>query len=417
MSTNARPALEGVKILDLTRVLAGPWCTQLLADFGADVVKIETPDGGDDTRAWGPPELPPEPDGGAGASAYFLSCNRNKRSVAINLAKPEGAALVRRLAAEADVVIENFKRGGLAKFGLDYPSICATHPGVVYCSITGFGQNGPYADRPGYDFVIQAMGGMMSITGEQDGPPLKPGVALADLVTGMYAAVSVLIALRHAERTGHGQYIDCSLLDTQIAMLANQAVNFLVSGTSPGRLGNAHPNIVPYRVFDTGDGPIVIAVGNNGQFASLCATLGLPELAADPRYDSNARRVRNRITLEAALQARIKERTAAELIERLASTGVPAGPVNTIGQIFADPFVAARGAVHYFERPDGVKVPSVAFPGKLSVTPAQFALAPPRLGEHTAAVLAEWLSLEAGTLAALQQRGVIADAASTADHA
>ncbi len=415
MNDPAGAALAGIKVLDLSRVLAGPWCTQILADFGADVIKIETPEGGDDTRSWGPPNLPAEPGRtGPGESAYYLSCNRNKRSVAVNLAHPEGAALVRRLAAQADVVIENFKLGGLRKFGLDYESLKAGNPGLIYCSITGFGQTGPYADRPGYDFVAQAMGGMMSITGDADGAPTKPGIALADVSTGMYAAVSVLVALRHAERTGVGQYIDCSLLDTQIAMLANQGLSFLVGGVSPGRLGNAHPTVVPYRVFDASDGPIVVAVGNNTQFAALCAVLGAPELARDPRFASNADRVAHRRTLEPALQAIIGGRSIADLMRELPGRGVPAGPVNTIGQIFADPVISAHGTVHHFEREDGVRVPSVAYPAKLSETPARFVKPPPRLGEHTREALSEWLSLPAAELAALERAGVISDRANLA---
>jgi crotonobetainyl-CoA:carnitine CoA-transferase CaiB-like acyl-CoA transferase len=401
-------ALAGIKVLDLSRVLAGPWCTQIFADFGADVIKIEAPGNGDDTRSWGPPYLPAEPGrSDPGESAYYLSCNRNKRSVVVNLALAEGAALVRRLAAKADIVVENFKLGGLAKYGLDYDSLKAVNPRLVYCSITGFGQTGPYADRPGYDFVAQAMGGMMSITGEKDGPAIRPGVAIADVSTGIYAAVSILMALRHAERTGIGQYIDCSLIDTQIAMLANQALSFLVSGVSPGRLGNSHPTVVPYRVFDASDGPIVIAVGNNGQFAALCALLDVPELATDARYQSNASRVMHRESLEPALQSLISGWTVAELMDELPARGIPAGPVNTIGQIFADPLVAAHETVHHFEREDGIKVPSVAYPGKLSETPAQFRMAPPRLGEHTREVLTEWLSMSSAELSDLQRAAVI----------
>lgn len=406
----APPALAGVKVLDLSRVLAGPWCTQILADFGADVVKVESIGQGDDTRGWGPPNLPSAPGRERSReSAYYLSCNRNKRSVAIDLAHPEGAALVRRLALQADVLVENFKVGGLKKFGLDYPALAAANPRLVYCSITGFGQTGPYAGRPGYDFVAQAMGGMMSITGEKDGPPIKPGVAMADLSTGMYAAVSVLIALRHAERSGQGQHIDCSLLDTQIATLANQALSFLVGGVSPGRLGNAHPTVVPYRVFDASDGAVVIAVGNDGQFRILCDLLGLPQLADDPHYASNGQRVVHRDALEPILQAEIGRRSVAELVDGLSARGVPCGPVNTIGQIFADPFVEARGVVHRFVRADGVEVPSVAFPGKFSRTPAAFERPPPHVGEHTAEVLAQWLGLDDAERERLLRAGAIAE--------
>ncbi|WP_202842528.1 CaiB/BaiF CoA transferase family protein [Luteimonas saliphila] len=402
-------ALDGIKVLDVSRVLAGPWCTQILADFGADVIKIESIGKGDDTRRWGPPDLPSEPGWEhSRESAYYLSCNRNKRSVAIDLAMPQGAALVRRLAARADVLVENFKVGGLKKFGLDYDGLHAVNPRLVYCSVTGFGQTGPYADRPGYDFVAQAMGGMMSITGEKDGPPIKPGVAMADLSTGMYAAVSVLIALRHAERTGEGQHIDCSLLDTQIATLANQGLSYLVGGVSPGRLGNAHPTVVPYRVFDAADGSIVVAVGNDSQFHTLCVALGTPELAADPRYVGNHQRVIHRDTLEATLQAAIGRRTVDALIATLCARGVPCGPVNTIGQIFADPFVEARGVVHRFQRADGVEIPSVAFPGKFSHTPASFDRPPPHVGEHTGEVLGQWLGLDDDERERLRQGGAIA---------
>jgi crotonobetainyl-CoA:carnitine CoA-transferase CaiB-like acyl-CoA transferase len=393
-------ALEGIKVLDLSRVLAGPWCTQILADFGADVIKIEAPEGGDDTRRWGPPNLPLEPGRtGAGESAYYLSCNRNKRSVAIDFAKPEGAALIRRLAEKADIVVENFKRGGLKKYSLDYDSLKAVNPRLIYCSVTGFGQSGPYADRPGYDFVAQAMGGMMSITGEADGPPIKPGVAMADLSTGMYATVSIMMALRHAERTGEGQ----------CAMLANQALSYLVSGHSPERLGNAHPTVVPYQVFEARDGPIVIAVGNNGQFAALCDVLGVLHLAADPRFVSNADRVKNRAALIPLLQEELRTHSVAELMTVFPARNVPAGPVNTVGQIFDDPFVKARGTVHHFNREDGVQVPSVAFPAKLSATPASFDRAPPRLGENSREVLGDWLGLTDADLATLEARGVVSD--------
>lgn len=408
--TAATGPMAGVKVLDLSRVLAGPWCTQILADFGADVLKVESPGAGDDTRSWGPPNLPPELGSDApGLSAYFLSCNRNKRSVAIDFSKPEGAALIRKLAVDADVIVENFKFGGLKKYGLDYESVKAINPRAVYCSITGFGQSGPYADRPGYDFVAQAMGGMMSVTGEADGPPIKPGVAMADISTGMYACVSILMALRHAEKTGEGQQIDISLLDTQIATLANQALTYLVSGKSPGRLGNAHPTVVPYRLFDTKDGQIVVAVGNNSQFAALCDVLGVPDIAFDTRYATNADRVVNRATLEPMLQALLMNHSTAELMIAFPARNVPAGPVNTVADVFADPFVEARGTVHHFERADGVPVPSVAFPGKLSATPARFDRAPPKVGQDSFATLGDWLGLDSATLQSLADGGVIAD--------
>jgi crotonobetainyl-CoA:carnitine CoA-transferase CaiB-like acyl-CoA transferase len=399
--------LSGVKVLDLSRVLAGPWCTQILGDFGADVIKIESFQG-DDTRNWGPPYLKGPEDEGRGESAYYLSCNRNKRSAIVNIADPDGAALVRRLAAEADIVVENFKVGGLARYGLDYASLSALNPRLVYCSITGFGQDGPYADRAGYDFVAQAMGGLMSITGEQHGSPMKVGVAMADLSTGMYAAVSVLLALRHAERTGQGQHLDCSLLDTQLSMLANQALSFLVDGRAPGRLGNAHPTVVPYKTFEAKDGPIVIAVGNDGQFRSLCEVIGAAELPLDARFATNGARVVNRDVLEARLQEILGGLNGHALMPALVARGVPAGPVNTIADAFSDPFVEARNTVSRFTRDDGVEVPSVAYPGKFSETPADYRRRPPFLGEHTREVLADWLGLDDAALDGLVAKGAIA---------
>lgn len=402
-------ALEGVKVLDLSRVLAGPWSTQILADFGADVLKIEVPGRGDDTRAWGPPYLAGadgEPE--LGESAYYLSCNRNKRSAAVNLAHPDGAALIRALAAEADILVENFRVGGLARYGLDWESLRAVNPRLVYCSITGFGQTGPYADRGGYDFVAQGMGGFMSITGEAGGQPLRAGVAIADLFTGMYATVSIMAALRHAERTGEGQQIDISLLDTQIAALANQGANWLVGGVVPGRLGNRHPTVVPYRTFEVADRVIIIAVGNDGQFRQLCEELGVPELADDPKFATSRARLANRDEIEAKVQELVRPLHSEELIARLAARGVPAGPVNSIDQVFADPFVAARGTVHRFLREDGVEIPSVAFPGKLSATPTRFERPPPRVGEHSREGLADWLALDEAELDRLASVGAIA---------
>jgi crotonobetainyl-CoA:carnitine CoA-transferase CaiB-like acyl-CoA transferase len=401
--------LDGIKVLDLSRVLAGPWCTQILADFGADVIKVEVPGKGDDTRAWGPPYLK-LPDGSDDPleSAYYLSCNRNKRSVAINLASKEGADLVRRLAAEADILVENFKVGGLKKYGLDYGTLKAVNPRLVYCSITGFGQESPYADRGGYDFVAQGMGGFMSITGEADGGPLRAGVAIADLSTGMYATVSTLAALRHAERTGVGQQIDISLLDTQIAMLANQAMNWLVGGIVPGRLGNRHPTVVPYKTFEVADGIIIIAVGNDSQFRLLCEELGIPGLADDPRFATSRARLVNRDQIEAIVQDLVRNLESGPLMERLVSRGVPTGPVNNIQQVFEDPFVEARGAVHRFVREDGVEVPTVAFPAKLSKTPADYRYRQPKVGEHTNEILGEWLGLGDEQLNALRANGAIA---------
>ena len=400
--------LSGIKVLDLSRVLAGPWSTQILADFGADVVKVEAPGRGDDTRAWGSPIPALDPSQPvAGESAYYLSTNRNKRSLAIDLADLKGADLIRKLAAEADIVVENFKVGGLKRYGLDYQTLSAINPRLIYCSITGFGQDGPYADWPGYDFVAQAMGGMMSITGEADGPPIKTGVAVADLSTGLYATISILMALRHAEQTGQGQHIDWSLLDTQLAMLANQGSSYLVSGQSPSRMGNSHPTVVPYQVFDAADGPMVVAVGNDGQFKILCKVLGVPDLATDPRFVTNVDRMANRDALEAILQDLIGQRQGAELITALTDAGAPAGPVNSVKQALDDPFVEARQAVHHFTRQDGYQIPTIAYPAKLSRTPAAYDRAPPRLGEHTDEVLRDWLGMDDLALAALD--GAIAD--------
>lgn len=407
--------MQGVKVLDLSRVLAGPWCTQILADFGADVIKIEIPGKGDDTRAWGPPYLTgtdgaPETD----ESAYYLSCNRNKRSAAINMADQAGADVIRKLAAQADILVENFKVGGLRKYGLDYDSLKEINPRLVYCSITGFGQTGPYADRGGYDFVAQGMGGFMSITGEADGPPLRAGVAMADLSTGMFATVSVLAALRHAEATGIGQRIDVSLLDTQITMLANQAMNYLVGGIVPGRLGNRHPTVVPYKTFDVADGTMIIAVGNDGQFRQLCSELGVPELSSDPRFATSSARQINRDAIEAIVQDLVRDVDRDVMLARLVACGVPAGPVNSIQDVFDDPFVEARDTVHRFVRADGVEIPSVAFPAKLSETPADYRYAPPRVGEHTRAILHDWLALDPAELDTLAASGTIVQRAVSA---
>jgi crotonobetainyl-CoA:carnitine CoA-transferase CaiB-like acyl-CoA transferase len=402
-------ALDGIKVLDLSRVLAGPWSTQILADFGADVIKIELPGQGDDTRAWGPPNLiGPDGQPEMGESAYYLCANRNKRSAAINLAHSEGAELIRKLAAEADIIVENFKVGGLKKYGLDYPSIRAINPRAVYCSITGFGQTGPYAMRGGYDFVAQGMSGFMSITGEEHGGPLRAGVAMADLSTGMYATVSILAALRHAERTGEGQQIDISLLDTQIAMLANQASNYLVGDIVPGRLGNRHPTVVPYKTFDVADGIMIIAVGNDRQFRALCEEMGVAHLADDPRFATSRARLINRVEIETIIQDLVRGFPRGELIARFEAKGVPAGPVNTIKDMFEDPFIEARGTVHRFRREDGVEIPTVAYPGKLSATPADYRREPPRVGEHTMEVLRDWLPIADEALDALAAQGIIA---------
>lgn len=403
----ARP-LDGVKVLDLSRVLAGPWSTQILADLGADVLKIEVPGKGDDTRAWGPPFLK-GPDGREELqeSAYYLSCNRNKRSVAVDFRNPRGPELIRELAARADILVENFRVGGLVKYGLDYEHISAVNPRLVYCSITGFGQTGPYTERGGYDFVAEGMGGFMSITGEADGQPLRAGVAMADISTGMYATVSMLAALRHAEATGEGQWIDVSLLDTQIAVLANQSMNWLVGGIVPGRLGNRHPTVVPYKTFDVADGIMIIAVGNDGQFRLLCQELGMEELADDPRFATSRARMVNRDAIETIVQEKVRGFRRDDLIARLVARGVPTGPVNNLQEIFEDPFIEARGVVQRFRRPDGVEIPSVAFPPKMSRTPAQYRRWPPHVGEHSREGLADWLGLDAEALDALEAAGAI----------
>jgi crotonobetainyl-CoA:carnitine CoA-transferase CaiB-like acyl-CoA transferase len=388
----APAALTGIRVLDLSRVLAGPWSTQILADLGADVVKVEVPGRGDDTRAWGPPFLKgADGQDEIGTSAYYLAANRNKRSIAVDFASPEGAALLRELALKADIVIENFKVGGLKKYGLDWESLKVLKPSLVYCSVTGFGQTGPYASRGGYDFVAQGMGGFMAITGEEGGQPLRAGVAMADVTTGLYATISILAALRHAERTGEGQQIDISLLDTQIACLANQAMNWLVGGVDPGRLGNRHPTVVPYKTFDVADGTIIIAIGNDGQFRAFCTLMGVPSLAQDERFVTASARLINRDAIEAEVQRLVANEPGLPLIDRLAAAGVPAGPVNKVSEVFADPFITARNVVHDFVRADGAHIPSVAFPGKLSATPATMRRPPPRVGEDEQSILADWL--------------------------
>lgn len=346
--------LAGIRVVELARILAGPWAGQLLADLGAEVIKVERPGAGDDTRGWGPPFV--EKDGSA---AYFHGCNRGKSSVAIDLESPEGQEQVRTLVADADILIENFKVGGLQKYGLDYASLSALNPRLIYCSITGFGQDGPYAARAGYDFMIQGMGGIMDLTGDPDGEPQKIGVAFADIFTGVYASTAILAALRGRESTGKGCHIDMALLDTQVAVLANQAMNYLVSGEAPRRLGNAHPNIAPYQTFAVADGHVIIAVGNAGQFRKLCDLLGLTALGEDPRFITNADRVRNRDTLTAALSPAVRQRHRDELLAALASAGVPAGPINNVAEVFADPQVVARGMKLELDGVPGVASPIV----------------------------------------------------------
>ncbi|MEZ4409481.1 MAG: CaiB/BaiF CoA-transferase family protein [Polyangiales bacterium] len=400
-------ALDGVRVLDLSRVLAGPWATQTLADLGADVIKVERPGAGDDTRGWGPPYAK-NPDGSdSDVSAYFLCANRNKRSITVDLAHPEGQRVVRELARRCDVVVENFKVGGLAPYGLDYASLSAINPGLVYCSITGFGQTGPYAQRAGYDFLIQAMGGLMSVTGEADGAPMKAGVALADVMTGLYATNAILAALFHKQRTGEGQHVDLALLDVQVAAMANQALNYLTTGVSPSRRGNAHPSIVPYDAFATRDGTVIVAVGNDAQFARLCAVIERPDLAADARYTTNAGRVRHRAEVIAELQRSLSTRDTDHWVSALESVGVPCGPVRSMAEVFADPQVIARRDRVELAHPRLGAVPSVANPARLSRTPVSYRSAPPDLGAHTDAVLRELLSLDDGAIASLRAAGAI----------
>lgn len=411
--------LAGVRVLDLSRVLAGPWCTQTLADLGADVVKIERPmrngSGGDDTRGWGPPFLRDREGRDTAEAAYYLGTNRNKRSVTVDISRPEGQALIRRLAQTSDVFVENFKVGDMARYGLDSASLLALHPGLVYCSITGFGQTGPYRDRAGYDYAVQGMGGLMSVTGPSrkeiaddapGGGPQKVGVAVADLFTGMYAATSILAALRHRDLTGQGQAIDMALLDTQVAMLANLGANYLATGVAPQRAGNAHQNIVPYQVFEVADGHMILAVGNDGQFAKYCEVAGRPDLASDPRFVRNADRVRHRAVLVPLLAELMRTRTRADWLASLEAAKVPCGPINDLAEVFADPQVEARGMTVELPHPLAERVRLVASPIKLSATPVQYRRPPPLLGEHTLEVLAE-AGLTSGEVATLKSAGVI----------
>jgi crotonobetainyl-CoA:carnitine CoA-transferase CaiB-like acyl-CoA transferase len=387
--------LEGLKVLELARILAGPWVGQLLADLGADVVKVERPGAGDDTRGWGPPFIEGS-DGGDLSAAYFHSCNRGKRSIAVDFETPEGQELVRRLAVHADVVIENFKVGGLKKYGLDYESLKSVNPRLVYCSITGFGQNGPYAARAGYDFMIQGMGGIMDLTGDPDGEPQKIGVAFADIFTGVYSVVGVLAALRRRDQTGEGAHLDMALLDVQTSVLANQAMNYLASGRSPRRMGNAHPNIVPYQVFPVADGHVIVAVGNDGQFARFVAVLGQPELAQDERFRTNAGRVGHRAELVPLLTGLTLKVTRDALLSALEKQGVPAGPINTVADVFADPQVIARGMKIDLPTPDAKagSIPSVRSPIVLDGKPMAAERPSPRLGQHTDEILSDpsWMA-------------------------
>ena len=415
MTPPSPSALAGVRVLDLSRVLAGPWCTQTLADLGAEVIKIERPPadgqpGGDDTRGWGPPFLKDRDGQDTAEAAYFLGANRNKRSVTVDISQPAGQALIVQLAAQCDVLVENFKVGDMERYGLDAATLCARFPRLVYCSITGYGQTGPYRERAGYDYAVQGLGGLMSVTGERDdlpgGGPQKVGVAVADLFTGLYSAVAILAALRHRDATGQGQAIDMALLDTQVAMLANLGANYLVTKQAPRRAGNAHQNIVPYQVFEVADGHLILAVGNDGQFERFCSVAGCPELAQDERFARNAGRVRHRDVLVPLLAERMRQRGRADWLAALDAAKVPCGPINDLADVFADPQVLARGMKTAVAHPHHDALELVASPMRLSATPVQLRRAPPLLGQHTDEVLAE-LGLDAASRAALRAQGVL----------
>ena len=400
--------LAGLTVLDLSRVLAGPWSAQILGDLGADVIKVEQPGQGDDTRRWGPPFL----DDGSRDSAYFLCINRNKRSIAIDMARPEGAALIRSLAMESDILIENFRVGGLAKYGLDYASLSAINPGLIYCSVTGFGQTGPHKDRGGYDFLIQGMSGLMSVTGRPDGEPgegpLKVGTPTSDLSTGLYATIGILAALNHRHATGRGQHVDCALLDTQVALMANQASSYMNGGQAPRRMGNGHPSLTPYEDFATADGEILIALGNDRQFRDLCGVLGLDALGEDVRFRDNAVRNANRAELRRLLADAIAGWVSTDLLAAMDAAKLPAGRVNSIPEMLADPQIEARGLRHTLDRADGTPVDVLGFPARLSETPADYRRAPPRTGEDTVDVLQQVLALDEAEIDRLRALGVVA---------
>ena len=406
-----RGALSHLRVLDLSRVLAGPWCAQTLADFGADVIKIERPGTGDDTRHWGPPYLKAANGEDTHDAAYYLAANRNKRSVTVDISTAEGQRIIRELAAKSDVVLENYKVGQLARYGLDYASLKAVKPDLIYCSVTGFGQTGPYAPRAGYDFIVQGIGGVMSLTGERDGEPgagpQKAGIAIADLMTGMYATVAVLTALAHRDRTGEGQHIDMALLDVQVAVLANMATNFFASGTAPERWGNAHPNIVPYQTFRTSDSWIIVAAGNDAQFRKFVVAGGQPELADDERFATNPARVRHRDLLVPLLAEMVRTRTKREWIDALEAAGVPCGPINTLAEVFENEQVIARGMEAALPHPCGGTVRFARNPIRMSVTPPGATAHPPMLGEHTVVVLREMLGYDDTRLDALREASVI----------
>jgi len=394
--------LSGLRVLDLTRVLAGPTCTQMLGDLGAEVIKIERPEAGDDTRGFAPPFVPNTKE-----SAYFVGVNRNKKSVTLDIAKPEGQAIIHKLLEHCDILVENFKVGALAKYGLGYEQLAKTHPRLIYCSITGFGQTGPYAPRPGYDALIQAMGGVMSLTGEPNGSPQKVGVPVADLFAGLYGCIGILAAVNHRNSTGQGQQIDIGMLDTHVAWLANQGMNYLATGENPPRLGNQHPNIAPYQEFPTKDGYIILAVGNDPTFERFCKVFGQEALLADPRFATNPIRVQNRQLVTDTLTPVMKSKTTAEWIEALEALKIGCGPINTLEQVFADPHVKAREMVVEMAHGSGETVQVIANPVKLSATPPSYRSAPPVLGEHTQDVLTSVLKMSASDIAALKQKGIV----------
>ncbi len=407
--TDSPPPLQDIRVLDLSRILAGPSCTQLLGDYGADIIKIERPAVGDDTRRWGPPFLRNGQGEDSQESAYYLSANRNKRSLTVDMGSERGQQIIQQLAAQSDIVIENFKVGGSRKFGLDYDTLKEFNPRLIYCSITGFGQTGPYADQAGYDFMIQAMGGIMSLTGPVDGEPYKVGVGIADVMCGMYACTAILAALQHREKTGEGQTIDVALLDSQVAWLVNSAQNYLTSGQAPERYGNGHPNIVPYEVFPSADGYFALAVGNDAQFARFCAEIGQAELAIDQRFASNAQRIIERKQLIPILRKALVAETTAHWLERFRAAGIPSGPVNTVPQVFEDPQVLHRGMKLQMPHPhrDGEQIDLIGNPVRFSQSPVRYRHPPPTLGQHSDDILGQQLGLSEQEIAALRDQGVI----------
>jgi crotonobetainyl-CoA:carnitine CoA-transferase CaiB-like acyl-CoA transferase len=403
--------LSHVRVLDLSRVLAGPWAGQNLADLGAEVIKVERPKVGDDSRAFGPPWVKDREGRDTRDSAYFTSANRGKKSVTVNMAKPEGQALIRALARKCDVLIENYKHGDLVRYGLGYEDLKSVNPRLIYCSVTGFGQTGPYRERPGYDFMIQGMGGMMSVTGEPDdapgGGPQRAGVPIADIVTGMYASIAICAALAHRAESGAGQHLDLALLDSQIALLAYQNTNYFSTGTPPKRIGNLHPNIVPYQPFRSSDGEVIVACGNDNLFRKFCDAAGCPELAQDPRFATNGKRVENRAEITRLIQEIFRKKTTAEWLGLLEAAGVPNGPINNIAQVFEEPQVRARGVKIELDHTAAGKLPLVASPMRFSGTPLEYRLAPPLLGEHTDAVLRGLLGKSDAEIAQLHAEGVV----------